>query len=142
MLCAPHIRHRQVLYIPSYWWHHIASPFEHTVSTNFWFRPRSAAEKQGGGKAPELPLRCPTERMALRRNIEKIAAQALGPAASRALFAAVERGELLGAEQEKTRTQLQQLIGMVIAKEEVEGFLAELVRGRFAAQDGACEYGT
>lgn len=29
-----------VLYLPEYWWHHVESPFEDTISLSFWFTPR------------------------------------------------------------------------------------------------------
>lgn len=58
-----------VLFIPAYWWHHVASCWEETVSLNFWHTAASAARDKG---LPELPLRDPVKRVSLRRNIEKV----------------------------------------------------------------------
>jgi hypothetical protein len=56
----------EVLYIPAYWWHYIESPYEETISVNFWARC-------GPTRNPEIPLKNVMQRMALRRNIEKLA---------------------------------------------------------------------
>lgn len=152
----------EVLYIPSYWWHHIASPFGYTISTNFWFKPGKSTA------APTLPLKDPAERMALRRNLEKLTSKTLGGGkAAREFFTALERtlgqehGPVekeagteqkgnaetndesprpppppLGAAHVSMLTQLKALVGVVLAPEEIGGFLKELVRGRFVAQQG------
>jgi len=59
-----------VLYIPAYWWHHVDSCFEETISVNFWHRHRSSSRP-----TPPLPLRDAAAAAAGRRAPHGAAAQ-------------------------------------------------------------------
>jgi len=61
-----------VLYLPPYWFHHVIS-LEDTISINFWFEmaPVDAAKLK-------LPLSA-SQRTAVRRNVEKMIGQVVGP---------------------------------------------------------------
>jgi len=61
-----------VLYIPPYWFHHVDS-LEDSISINFWFILNNSQPE-----AIKFPL-SPSQKMAVRRNIERLIAQALGP---------------------------------------------------------------
>eukprot|EP01121_Diplochlamys_sp_Union-15-3_P000772 TRINITY_DN10645_c0_g1_i1.p1 TRINITY_DN10645_c0_g1~~TRINITY_DN10645_c0_g1_i1.p1 ORF type:complete len:174 (+),score=30.53 TRINITY_DN10645_c0_g1_i1:68-589(+) len=61
-----------VLYIPPYWFHHVLS-VDASVSVNFWF-----IINNNPSEAVTFPL-SPSQKMAVRRNVEKLISQALGP---------------------------------------------------------------
>lgn len=112
-----------VLYIPPYWWHYEESPECEASLLNFWHRKPPPS-------APELPLRDPAQRMALRRNLEKLAGQSLGGEGG-AFFAAIAAGAPLSPAQEGVKAHLLTLLGQVIAAEECGDFLAGIAAGRF-----------
>ena len=118
----------EVLYIPSYWWHEIHSPFEDTVSVNFWFRA-------GPPGTPALPLRDPVHRVALRRNIEKFMGQSYGFPASTRFFQRLGAGDLtVGTSSQSDRNMVSavlKLLTVVLAADELEPFLMALCRVRF-----------
>ncbi len=119
-----------VLYIPSYWWHEIHSSFEDTVSVNFWFRA-------GPTGTPSLPLTDHTHLVALRRNIEKLMGQTHGFATSTRFFERLgsPEGITLATASQADRDMVAamlKLLGMVLASSQLEPFVLELARGRFA----------
>ena len=69
-----------VLHIPQYWWHHIENLDHGCVSLNFWFKDSGAGAAAAPPPAPPL---ADAQHLAMRRNIEKLVAQAVGAAAAR-----------------------------------------------------------
>ena len=119
-----------VLYIPSYWWHEIHSSFEDTVSVNFFF----FAVPTG---TPTLPLTDHTHLVALRRNIEKLMGQTHGFTTSTRFFERLGSAEgiTLATASQSDRDMIAsmlKLLGMVLASTQLEPFVLELARGRFA----------
>ena len=95
------------------------------VSLNFWFKDAAKPQKV------LLPLSA-TQHLAMRRNIEKLVADRLG--ASKAQAALPQLGsasEVPGGEVAELRTEITRLLSHVIPEGEVDGWLAELVAGRF-----------
>ena len=87
-----------------------------------------------GGALPQvsLPL-SETQHLAMRRNIEKLVAQAVGAAAARTALPALARDAAdLPPDVAAMRTEVVELLGYVLPKEEIDGWLRELVEGRFA----------
>jgi len=124
-----------VLYIPSYWFHHVVS-LDESVSVTFWFK---------AGPSPNLsfPLN-PVQRAALRRNLEDLVAKAVGHP---------KVGEFLAAMRDNTDADVPNfaqnadavrvLLGKVGITEPADQhqFLADWVNVRFSvcAQGGAAK---
>ena len=119
-----------VLHIPQYWWHHIENLDHGCVSLNFWFKDSGAGA--AAAPPPTLPL-ADAQHLAMRRNIEKLVAQAVGAAAARTALPALARDAAdLPPDVAAMRTEVVELLGYVLPKEEIDGWLRELVEGRFA----------
>ena len=130
----------ELLYIPQYWWHHIENLSSECVSLNFWFKDQSKPQKV------VLPL-SGHQHLAMRRNIEKMIASKTGARAAQlalpllaepdaALRAAKAEAEGQGGGAaadvvSALRAEVVGLLGHVLAKGEVDGWLRELVDGRF-----------
>ena len=111
-----------MLYIPSYWWHHISS-LEETVSLTFWF-------KCGPPKQVALPITA-MQKVALRRNIEtQMAACTGGGRGVRQLLLAVQQGNVT-EKQYAALEQIRVLLRHVLPEDEIQPFLVELATGRF-----------
>ena len=115
----------ELLYIPQYWWHHIENLTDECVSLNFWFKDQQKPQKL------VLPL-SGHQHLAMRRNIEKLVANKLGPKQTQAALsclAAAKEDE--HAELTQLRKEVSALLGHVMQPEEVDPWLAELTSGRF-----------
>ena len=123
-----------LLYIPQYWWHHIENLDERCVSLNFWFRDQATASQ------PTLPL-SDGQQLAMRRNIEKLVGQQVGPkAAQRWLPKLATDAADLPAEVASLRATVRKLLGHVMPEPEIDPWLRELVESRFdlgPLEDGA-----
>ena len=123
-----------VLFIPQYWWHHIENLDERCVSLNFWFRDQST------GKQTMLPLN-DSQQLAMKRNIEKIVGQQVGPkAAQRWLPKLAGDAADLPAEVASLRATVRKLLVHVMSEREIDPWLRELVDCRFdlgPLEDGA-----
>ena len=121
----------EVLFIPSCWYHYMESPYEDTISLNFWFFHTPPPPTP----TSPLPLRDSATRTALRRNIEKFAGQAIGSyELSSQLFAKlgenIHRQDLSTIEQ-NLYIQIRNLLVQVLEPKDVERFLIDMCTNRF-----------
>lgn len=114
-----------VLFIPAYWWHHVESPWEDSVSVNFWHRC-SAAVDMPLPLAPDSP-----DRLILCRNLERLLMRTLGPCRAVDLLFRLQSGMPLGEVEQRARQDALLLLSKVLAPGEGQEFLLALVSGRF-----------
>ncbi|KAA0165839.1 hypothetical protein FNF28_03345 [Cafeteria roenbergensis] len=114
-----------VLFIPAYWWHHVESPWEDSVSVNFWHRC-SAAVDMPLPLAPDSP-----DRLILCRNLERLLMRTLGPCRAVDLLFRLQAGLPLGEVEQRARQDALLLLSKVLAPGEGQEFLLALVAGRF-----------
>uniref|UniRef100_A0A7S0HV28 JmjC domain-containing protein n=1 Tax=Hanusia phi TaxID=3032 RepID=A0A7S0HV28_9CRYP len=111
----------EMLYIPSYWWHHVIN-LEETVSLTFWFKCPPVGDLR-------LPI-SQVQRVALRRNIENMFGSMLGNQNVQALMLNLLHGALT-SEQARAVEEVKKLLRHVLPPEEIIGFLQELASNRF-----------
>lgn len=114
-----------VLYLPACWWHHVSSPFELTISVNFWFTQRTS------GEGIELPLKDHTSLVALRRNLEKLLVTRLGAKRAHDFFAALDQGGMLPGHLHHGVLEATSMLLHVLEPEDATPFLRSMVKGRF-----------
>ena len=116
----------ELLYIPQYWWHHIENLTDGCVSLNFWFKD------VGRPKKVVLPLTA-AQQLAMRRNIEKLVAEKLGPKAAHEALPRLASAEACDGDAELAalRDDVVGLLTHVMGPEEVDPWLAELTAVRF-----------
>jgi len=117
----------EVLYIPAYWWHHIIS-LTPTISVNFWYK---CGQKDIQPKAANRVLLCDTQRVSLRRNIEKVIGDTVTPQKVKPYFRAVVAGTV-EVEFAEAHATVAKLLVMIMPPEEIMGFLVESAEGRYA----------
>lgn len=121
----------EVLYIPSYWWHHIISEVE-AVSVNFWFQAAPVT-----GDTVVFPLQ-PHQLLSLTRNVEKLLGSAVGPEnADEALgyISKLVQGNTASEDIPETYSslfvQVSGLLKHVMKPEEIGPFMVRLHAGRY-----------
>lgn len=117
----------EILYIPQYWWHHLENFTDGCVSLNFWFKDTAKPQKV------LLPL-SPTQHLAMRRNIEKLVATRLGAHAAQAAMPQLAATAPADAALATLREEIVGLLSHVMPLTEVDGWLEELVAGRFGVR--------
>jgi hypothetical protein len=116
----------EVLYIPAYWWHHIESPWEDTLSVNFWHRCSPATPDLSQALSSRSP-----ERLVLCRNMERLLSRALGACRAVDLLLRLQRGMTLSAAETRAHADALSLLGKLLRPAEADKFLAQLVDARF-----------
>ncbi|EKX46791.1 hypothetical protein GUITHDRAFT_162927 [Guillardia theta CCMP2712] len=111
----------EMLYIPSYWWHHVIN-LEETVSLTFWFKCPPVGDLR-------LPI-SQVQRVALRRNIENMFGSMLGNRNVQGLMLNLLHGALT-PEQTRAVEEVKKLLRHVLPPEEISAFLQELASNRF-----------
>ena len=129
----------EVLYIPQYWFHHIENLSDDCVSLNFWFKDQAKPQKV------VLPV-SPSQQLAMRRNIEKLVADKLGPRDARRVLPLLAQPPDANTYQftsppfEEVRALHEEvctLLRHVMKPEEVQPWLAELTDRRFTFSEEA-----
>eukprot|EP00949_MAST-11_sp_MAST-11-sp1_P003884 g3884.t1 len=119
-----------ILHLPAYWFHHIENRTEETVGMTFWL-------KNGPTVVPPLPIReakHPVTFLSMRRNVEKFAAQLVGPVRARAFFAAVDKDDsALSVQHRQLMEQLVDLVKAVVGDDvdDCRNVLRSTCSGRF-----------
>jgi len=114
-----------VLYVPSYWWHHVIS-LDDSVSVSWWFLMQPQSEKD-----LVLPLNAVSQ-VAMRRNIERLVAEKVGPTNVEETFLSFFKPE---DQQSSTVSEVKKIITSlllhVMKPEEIAPFLQSIIRSRF-----------
>ena len=111
-----------VLYIPQYWWHHIENLDDECVSLNFWYRDNEKGQVV-------LPLK-EGQVLAMRRNIEKLVAGKAGDEHAREVLSQILEPDPAPLVKE-IRDTIKQLLLHVMPEKAIDGWLRDLVLGRY-----------
>jgi len=114
-----------VLYVPSYWWHHVIS-LDDSISVSWWFLMQPVGEK------PQILPLTTVNLVAMRRNIERMVSDEVGPTNVETAFLSFFKPE----DQQTSvvsnlKNKIIKLLLLVMPLPQVDPYLQSIIRSRF-----------